>query len=115
MTLPADWQAAVRASEAAAPATFDDRCFRYVELQRAHPDEFLTGEGSKVNGGRWVPIGRRATYGSMTEVGAVVEVESRASFLGGFAASPLPARVMYNIRLQASHLWDIRPYCLIRS
>ena len=52
--------------------------FRYF-----HPDDVISGEGTRLHGGRFVPVGVRAVYASLEEETALREVTSRKSALGG--------------------------------
>jgi RES domain-containing protein len=52
--------------------------FRYF-----HPDDVISGEGTRLNGGRFVPVGVRAVYASLEEETALREVTTRKRALGG--------------------------------
>ena len=52
--------------------------FRYF-----HPDDVISGEGTRLHGGRFVPVGVRAVYASLEEETALREVTTRKSVLGG--------------------------------
>jgi RES domain-containing protein len=57
--------------------------FRSVAFRYFHPDDVISGEGTRLHGGRFVPIGVRAVYASIEEETALREVASRKSALGG--------------------------------
>ena len=57
--------------------------FRSVAFRYFHPDDVISGEGTQLNGGRFVPIGVRAVYASLEEETALLEVSMRKSALGG--------------------------------
>jgi len=57
--------------------------FRSVAFRYFHPDDVISGEGTQVNGGRFVPVGVRAVYASVEEETALLEVRMRKSALGG--------------------------------
>jgi RES domain-containing protein len=57
--------------------------FRSVAFRYFHPDEVISGEGTRLHGGRFVPVGVRAVYASLEEETALREVTSRKSALGG--------------------------------
>ena len=57
--------------------------FRSVAFRYFHPDDVISGEGTRLNGGRFVPVGARAVYASLEEETALREVTSRKSALGG--------------------------------
>lgn len=57
--------------------------FRSVAFRHFHPDDVISGEGTRLNGGRFVPVGVRAVYASLEEETAMREVTARKSALGG--------------------------------
>jgi hypothetical protein len=57
--------------------------FRSVAFRYFHPDDVISGEGTRLHGGRFVPVGVRAVYASLEEETALREVTSRKSALGG--------------------------------
>jgi len=57
--------------------------FRSVAFRYFHPDDVISGEGTRLHGGRFVPIGVRAVYASLEEETALREVTSRKTALGG--------------------------------
>jgi RES domain-containing protein len=57
--------------------------FRSVAFRCFHPDDVISGEGTRLHGGRFVPVGVRAVYASLEEVTALREVTSRKNALGG--------------------------------
>jgi RES domain-containing protein len=57
--------------------------FRSVAFRYFHPDDVIGGEGTRLNGGRFVPVGVRAIYASLEEETALREVRTRKSALGG--------------------------------
>ena len=57
--------------------------FRSVAFRYFHPDDVVGGEGTRLNGGRFVPVGARAVYASLEEETALREVRTRKSALGG--------------------------------
>jgi RES domain-containing protein len=57
--------------------------FRSVAFRYFHPDDVISGEGTRLNGGRFVPEGVRAVYASLEEETALREVTARKSALGG--------------------------------
>jgi RES domain-containing protein len=57
--------------------------FRSVAFRYFHPDDVISGEGPRLHGGRFVPVGVRAVYASLEEETALREVRSRKSALGG--------------------------------
>jgi RES domain-containing protein len=57
--------------------------FRSVAFRYFHPDDVISGEGTRLHGGRFVPVGVRAVYASLEEETALHEVTSRKSALGG--------------------------------
>jgi RES domain-containing protein len=57
--------------------------FRSVAFRYFHPDDVISGEGTRLNGGRFVPTGVRAVYASVDEETALREVTARKNALGG--------------------------------
>lgn len=57
--------------------------FRSVAFRYFHPDDVIGGEGTRLNGGRFVPVGVRAVYASLEEETALREVTIRKGALGG--------------------------------
>ena len=57
--------------------------FRSVAFRYFHPDDVISGEGTQLNGGRFVPVGVRAVYASLEEETALLEVSMRKGALGG--------------------------------
>ena len=59
--------------------------FRSVAFRYFHPDDVISGEGTRLYGGRFVPVGVSAVYASLEEETALREVTSRKSALGGLS------------------------------
>jgi len=57
--------------------------FRSVAFKYFHPDDVVRGEGTRLCGGRFVPIGVRAVYASADEETAMREVTVRKRALSG--------------------------------
>jgi RES domain len=57
--------------------------FRSVAFRYFHPDDVISGEGTRSSGGRFVPLGVRAVYASLAEETALREVTTRKNALGG--------------------------------
>ena len=109
MKLPRGWQAALdRLFVSVVP--FDDSCFRSVELEYAHPDKVVSGEGCRLEGGRFAAKGTRAVYGSLDDETATREVTARKARLGGAAIISLKdyPRVTYVISIKAKKCLDFR-------
>jgi RES domain-containing protein len=67
----------------AGATTLQGDFFRSVAFRYLHPDDVISGEGTRLNGGRFVPVGVRAVYASLEEETALREVTSRKNALGG--------------------------------
>jgi RES domain-containing protein len=107
--LPDGWRAALDLlCDSAVP--FDDSCFRSVELAWAHPDDVISGAGTRLKGGRFVPKGTRAVYASLDEDTATREVTARKTRLGGKAQIALKdyPRLTYIISINAKTCVDFR-------
>jgi RES domain-containing protein len=57
--------------------------FRSVAFRYFHPDDLISGEGTRLHGGRFVPVGVPAVYASLNEESAFREVTVRKGALGG--------------------------------
>ena len=57
--------------------------FRSVAFQYFHPDDVISGEGTRLHGGRFVPVGVPAVYGSADEETALREITARQQALQG--------------------------------
>lgn len=57
--------------------------FRSVAFHYFHPDDVISGEGTRLSGGRFVPVGVKAVYASFEEETAMHEVTARKTALGG--------------------------------
>ncbi len=57
--------------------------FRSVAFRYFHPDDVISGEVTRLHGGRFVPVGVRAVYASLDEETALREVTNRKRALGG--------------------------------
>lgn len=106
MTLPRQWQRhALALVEQASP--LEGEFFRSVELAYAHPDDVVSGEGTRSYGGRFVRPGLRAVYGSVDEETALRESAARAKRLAGRGGARLIGypRVTYVIAVKvAAHV-----------
>jgi RES domain len=67
----------------AGATSFKGDFFRSVAFRYFHPDDVISGDGTRLYGGRFVPVGVRAVYASLEEETALREVTSRKSALGG--------------------------------
>jgi RES domain-containing protein len=107
--LPHGWQAALdRLFVSVVP--IDDSCFRSVELEYAHPDKVVSGEGCRLKGGRFAAKGTRAVYGSLDDETATREVTERKARLGGAGIISLKdyPRVTYVFSIKAKKCLDFR-------
>jgi RES domain-containing protein len=67
----------------ASAAPLNGTFFRSVAFRYFHPDDLISGEGTRQHGGRFVPLGVRAVYASAEEDTALREVTQRKTTLGG--------------------------------
>jgi RES domain-containing protein len=107
--LPDGWRAALdRLRDSALP--FGDSCFRSVELTWAYPDDVISGDGTRLKGGRFAPKGTKAVYASLDEETATREVTARKTRLGGQAQIALKdyPRLTYVISVEAKKCVDFR-------
>jgi RES domain-containing protein len=94
----------------ARPNPSRDDGFRSVELAYGHPDDVISGEGTRLHGGRFVPKGRRAIHASLDEETGIREVSARKARLGGQAQILLKdyPRLTYVISIKAERCVDFR-------
>ena len=64
-------------------APFEGDFFRSVAFRYFRPDDVVSGEGTRLHGGRFVPPGVAAVYASLEEETAFREVTARKSLLRG--------------------------------
>ena len=64
-------------------AALQGRFHRSVAFKYFHPDDVISGEGTRLYGGRFAPAGVRAVYASFDEETAMREVTARKNALGG--------------------------------
>ena len=106
MTLPGTWvQLLKRLSRDA--ASLERHFFRSVEIRYAHPDDVLTGEGTRRDGGRFARTGVRAVYLAADEETALCEVTARKRRLAGRSQIELTdyPRVTYVVEVKlARHI-----------
>jgi len=57
----------------AGAAPLEGDFFRSVAFQYFHPDDVISGEGTRLNGGRFAPVGVKAVYASFEEETAMRE------------------------------------------
>ena len=103
MTLPRQWQRhALALVEQASP--LEAEFFRSVELAYAHPDDVVSGEGTRSHGGRFVRPGLRAVYGSVDEETAFRESAARMNRLAGRGDAQVVSypRITYVIAVKIS-------------
>jgi RES domain-containing protein len=83
--------------------------FRSVELAYGHPDDVISGEGTRTYGGRFVKPGSRAVYGSADEHTAFKESAARLSRLAGRGGTRFTAypRITYVIAVRVATLVDL--------
>lgn len=109
MSLSAAWKAALD------PLVRDAKPFkgdwiRSVEAQFGAPDDVISGEGTRLNGGRFASIGVRAVYASIDEETVTREVTRRKKRLGGKALISLKdyPRITYVIAFDMQKCVDFR-------
>jgi RES domain-containing protein len=101
--LPPQWEKdALALVEQASP--LDGEFFRSVELAYGHPDDVISGEGTRMYGGRFVKPGSRAVYGSADEETAFKESAARLSRLAGRGGARIiaHARITYVIAVRVA-------------
>lgn len=109
MSLSAAWRAALDGLIHDAKP-YKDQCVRSAEIAHGLPDEVISGEGTRKNGGRFVPAGGRAVYASLDEATATAEVTARKARLGGHAQISIKdyPRLTYSIAFEIDKCVDFR-------
>jgi RES domain-containing protein len=64
--------------------------FRSVAFRYFHPDDVISGEGTRIHGGRFVPKGVKAVYASLEEETAAREVLIRRTAFAGQTSDQHP-------------------------
>jgi RES domain-containing protein len=106
VTLPPRWEKDALTLVGQASA-LEGEFFRSVELAYGHPDDVISGEGTRLYGGRFAKPGLRAVYGSLNEETAFRESAARIGRLAGRGGGRLVAypRITYVIRVKlATHV-----------
>jgi len=112
VSLSAAWRAALADLDelirSAAP--FQGQCFRSVEIAYGLPDEVISGEGTRLHGGRFASAGVRAVFASLDEVTATSEVTARKARLAGRAQISIKSypRITYDIAVEIKKCVDFR-------
>jgi RES domain-containing protein len=83
--------------------------FRSVAFRHFHPDDVVSGEGTRLHGGRFVPPGTLAVYASLEEETALREVNARKNLLGGGGQVKLRdyPRMTYILRIATRRNLDL--------
>jgi RES domain-containing protein len=83
--------------------------FRSVAFRHFHPDDVVSGEGTRLHGGRFVPPGVPAVYASFDEQTALREVTTRKSLLHGRNAIEFHdyPRMIYVLRIITQRNLDL--------
>lgn len=66
MSLPDGWRIALDVLVVTA-RPFREDCFRCVEIAYGYPNDVISGEGTRLHGGRFVPQGVRAVHAPLDE------------------------------------------------
>jgi RES domain-containing protein len=108
VTLPPQWEKDALALVEQASA-LEGQFFRSVELAYGHPDDVISGEGTRLYGGQFVKPGSRAVYGSADEQTAFKESAARLSRLSGRGVTRFTAypRITYVIAVRIATLVDL--------
>lgn len=91
----------------ASPLTGD--FFRSVAFRHIHPDDVISGTGTRLQGGRFVPRGVAAVYASLEEETALREVTCRKRVISGRSHVDLRdyPRMIYVIRIATERNLDL--------
>lgn len=85
----------------------EDVIFRCAEPTYATKDDLLTGEGSRINGGRWNPPSSFATvYTAFSDATALAEAKANHLYYGLDPADALP-RVIVAVNIRLARVLDL--------
>jgi RES domain-containing protein len=109
VSLPPGWSRVLDELVARA-ISVEDTFFRSVEITYAVPDDVVSGEGTRLNGGRFAPASTRAVFASLDEETAVREAAARRRRLAGTPPIDPKAypRMTYLIKAQMTKCVDLR-------
>lgn len=85
---------------------FDGTVYRSASPEYANTNDLVTGEGSRLYGGRWNPTGVAAVYGSLTAETAMAETLAHANHYNLPAHSAMP-RTFVAIAISVSKVLDL--------
>jgi RES domain-containing protein len=109
VSLPPRWRRIL--DELVASATsVEGTFFRSVEITYAVPNDVVSGEGTRLNGGRFAPAGTRAVFASLDEGTAVREAAGRRRRLTGTPSIDFKVypRLTYLIKADMTKCVDLR-------
>jgi len=89
------------------PSVFAERVYRSSTPKYANESDLLTGEGSKLNGGRWNPVGATVVYASLTPEAAMAETLAHHRYYGISVEDAMP-RTFVAIRASLTAVVDFR-------
>lgn len=91
----------------ASPLTGD--FFRSVAFRHIHPDDVVSGQGTRLHGGRFVPRGVPAVYASLEEETALREATGRKNLISGRSHIDLRdyPRMTYVLRIATQRNLDL--------
>jgi len=87
--------------------TFSGKAYRSTSPKYATENDLITGDGSKLYGGRWNPIGIAAVYASLTIETAFQEALSQVRYFGMPVEQALP-RTFCGLELSLIDVLDLR-------
>ena len=92
---------------ASSAVPFDGVVYRSSTPKYATESDLLTGEGSRLRGGRWNPIRVAAVYASLTPVTAMAETLAYNRYFGEPIEDAMP-RTFVAIRVRLQKVLDLR-------
>lgn len=81
--------------------------FRPVAFRYFHPDDVISGDGTRIHGGRFAPAGVPAVYASRDEETAMREVTARKDVLGGHSQIEIEDYPRMTCVLAVSTSWNL--------
>jgi RES domain-containing protein len=84
----------------------DQVLYRSAAVKHANADDFLSGAGAAVSGGRWNPVGMKAAYASLSIDTAIKEAYQNILHYG-FPPSTIRPRVMAGAHVELGCVLDL--------
>jgi RES domain-containing protein len=83
------------------------KLYRLQSARYGLPEDFLSGKGAELTGGRWNPVGMPVVYTSRTV--ELASLEYLVHYFEGFPNSKLPGMLAATIEIQEEEILTIEP------